>query len=367
MVSQIQTSPARNGTRPMMSEKLVELSNKARPIIEKHSRQSDKVTVATPFKEKRGLNVITSLELSKKTFPPIKWAVENLIPEGLTVLAGAPKVGKSWFCLGLAIGIASGSTVFGEIPVEQGRVLYLALEDGQRRIQERLKKLNSGIVPDLQDLAIVTKIEPDEPIYQAIEEDLQDNPNTRLIIVDVYARVKKQSSNQNANSYAEDYKDAEKWKQIADKYGTAILLVHHTRKQGADDFINAVSGTNGLTGASDTILHFGRARNSADATLEITSRDAPENAFAFTLDGLAWRMLSGAEHLVRDMAAPRRKIIQIVNQSLTGITPKELSEKCPDISYDNIKQTLLRMFKEGQIKNISGRYYPLELWELEFS
>lgn len=364
MVPQIQTSQARNGIKQMMSEKLIELSDIARPIIEEYSKKSDKVTVVTPFKKKRGLNVITSSELGKKTFPPIKWAVENLIPEGLTVLAGAPKVGKSWFCLGLGIGIASGSTVFGKIPVEQGRVLYLALEDGQRRIQERLKKLNSGLVPDLQNLAIVTKIEPDEPIHQAIEEDLQDNPNTRLVIVDVYARVKKQSSNQNANSYAEDYKDAEKWKQIADQYGTAILLVHHTRKQGAEDFINAVSGTNGLTGASDTILHFGRARNSSDATLEITSRDAPENRFAFVKDGLSWKMLGEADLL--DLTETRRTILQIVEQS-NGITPKEVSEQCRDITYDNVKQTLLRMFNEGQIKNVSGMYYPNETYVLDFN
>lgn len=342
-----------------LPENILTLKSKADPIIKKYApSSSDKVTPVTPL-----LEVLTATQLSELDYPPLKWAVEGILPEGLTVLAGSPKVGKSWFCLGLAIGIASGQQVFKRINVAKGKVLYLALEDGPRRIQERLRLLNDGTSPLLNNLHIVTKLPTNVSLIEAMKEYLSENIDTRLVIIDVYARVK-HTVKQQGNSYSEDYADAIKWKNLADTYNTAILLVHHTRKQIAEDFINAVSGTNGLTGAADTILRLDRARQSDHATLEITSRDAPENKLAFSKENVQWVLLGDSN--LFDVSPTRRTILDIIEKK-GSITPKELAESQLGITHDNAKQTLNRMYETGQVHRELGRYYLKDTQILDFS
>lgn len=330
-------------------ENLLALKAKADPIMIKYSVPNrDKVTTVTPL-----LDVISATELSEKIFPPMKWAVPEILPEGLTVLAGTPKVGKSWFCLDLAMGIASGNKVFKKIPVEKGRVLYLALEDGQERIQKRLKVLNSGVRPKIDELDILTKLPADVGIIEAIRDYLDRNIDTRLVIIDVYAQVKSPSKNY-GNLYAEDYKEASRWKKLADSYNVGVLLVHHTRKQSADDFINSVSGTNGLTAAADTILRLERSRQSAQATLEITSRDAPEDKLALERDGANWVLLGDAEKF--DVSSNKRIVFDLV-EAKGSLTPKDLAEAKVGISYENARQLLSRMSQSGNLERQNGRYY----------
>lgn len=343
-------------------EHLLALKAKADTIISKYSLQSsDTVTAVTPF-----LKCTTARELSNVTYPPLKWAVEGILPAGLTVLAGAPKIGKSWFCLGLAQGIATGQKVFSHIEVEEGKVLYLALEDNLPRIQARLKLLNEGVIPRTDNLSFVTETDSlpaGITTLSAIEQHLSINLGTRLVIIDVYARVKPLSK-YNSNSYAEDYKDAIKWKKLADSFNTAIVLVHHTRKQYAEDFINSVSGTNGLTGAADTVLVIERSRQSDQATLEITSRDAPENKLAFSKENANWVLLGDAGMF--NVSTTRRLILELV-QNMGSVTPKALADSDLDISYDNAKQTLKRMFESGELKRDNGRYFLPETQDFEFN
>lgn len=342
-----------------LPENVLALKATADSIIKKHSPDSsDKVTAVTPI-----MKYITASELAETFYPPINWAVDGILPEGLTVLAGSPKVGKSWFCLDLALGVASGQKVFKSIRVETGKVLYLALEDTKRRIKQRLKKLNNDISPKFDNLHIVTELPIGFTVFEAIRDYLSRNSDTRLVIVDVYARVKRPVKNL-GNSYSEDYSDAIKWKDLADSHGLALLLVHHTRKQSAEDFINSVSGTNGLTGAADTILKLERARQSDQATLEVTSRDAPENKFAFQREDVNWVLLGDASNF--DVSTTRKIILDLIT-SKKSLTPKELADAQVGISYDNARQTLTRMYETGQLNRENGRYYLPETQILDFT
>jgi Mrp family chromosome partitioning ATPase len=89
----------------------------------------------------RPQTVWNAADLMAATFPAMRWAVPGVVAEGLTVVVGPPKVGKSWLCWGLAVAVASGGVAFGKVPVEAGDVLYLALEDTPRRLQSRLGKV----------------------------------------------------------------------------------------------------------------------------------------------------------------------------------------------------------------------------------
>ena len=227
-------------------------------------------------------------------FPEPRWAVPGLLAEGLTLIVGAPKVGKSWLSWNLAVAVASGGIAFGKVPVEAGDVLYLALEDTGRRLQARLTKVLEGDRAP-RSLTVATAC----PTLTAggaeqIAGWLSEHPNARLVIVDVFARVRGKLSPQ-ASAYESDYGPMSILKQIADEAGVAMLVVHHTRKASSEDFLDDVSGTQGLSGAADAILVLKRSRGQADAVLHVTGRDVEEADYAlsFHADLGAWQMLDG--------------------------------------------------------------------------
>lgn len=186
--------------------------------------------------------------------PDIRWSIPGFIPEGLTLLAGRPKVGKSWFSMGLAVAVAEGGEYLGE-PVEQGVVLYLALEDNPRRLKKRVEKvLAHRPLPPASHLHFAT-VWPRLPDgIEGIVSWITEHPETRLIIVDTLAKVRHQASDKQRGTYQDDYEALTALKRIADLTGITMLVIHHQRKMEADDVLDTVSGTTGLTGAADTIL-----------------------------------------------------------------------------------------------------------------
>ena len=91
------------------------------------------------------MEAFSAADLLALTLPEPKWAVAGLLPAGFSVLAGKPKLGKSWLGLDIALAVALGGVALGSIHVSQGDVLYLALEDTTRRLQTRIRnsyKLN---------------------------------------------------------------------------------------------------------------------------------------------------------------------------------------------------------------------------------
>ena len=86
-------------------------------------------------------HTITAAELKRQQFEPVSYVVPGLIPEGLAILAGRPKVGKSWLALDVAVACASGRICLGDCQPEEGDVLYAALEDNPRRLQRRIDKI----------------------------------------------------------------------------------------------------------------------------------------------------------------------------------------------------------------------------------
>src|SRR5918994_641078 len=80
----------------------------------------------------------TGNELRHKVFPPVRWAIPEMLAEGVTLFGGREKMGKSWLALGLCIAVATGGCALGNKPVQQGESLYLSLEDNERRLQDRI-------------------------------------------------------------------------------------------------------------------------------------------------------------------------------------------------------------------------------------
>ena len=215
-------------------------------------------------------------------FPEPRWAVPGLVAEGFNLLVGSPKLGKSWLCLGLAVAVASGGRALGRIPVDQGPVLYAALEDNARRLQNRLLKvLGDDPVPD--DLHITTSLPRLPDLSAHLDGWLDAHPDARLVIVDVLRKVRPLGDGR-GNAYNEDYDSVGHLKALADRYGVAVIAVHHSRKMADDsDVFNEVSGSTGLTGAADAVLFAKRSRNTAEAVLHVTGRDINEQEHALIL------------------------------------------------------------------------------------
>jgi len=292
------------------------------------------------------------------TFPEPKWAVPGLIAEGVTLLAGAPKVGKSWLSLNLGVAIAAGNPALGSLPVEPGPVLYLALEDTPRRLQSRMRKVLVGQSASA-DLTLDTFCPPlpnGGDMY--IAGWLDENPNARLVVIDVFTKVRGRAPLGTNSAYEADYAAIGTIKRIADLYGVAVLLVHHVRKAASEDFLSTVSGTNGLAGAADAVLVLERARSQADGILHVTGRDVEESDHALSFDpGIGtWSLLDGPveEHLMHD----NRALISRYLRDYPGSKPAAISEALT-MPPANVRQTCKRMADAGQLRaEPGGTYYP---------
>ncbi len=295
----------------------------------------------------------TAEELLATDFPEPRFAVPGVITEGLNLFVGAPKLGKSWLALNLAIAVASGGRALGVIPVDRGEVLYLALEDGPRRLKKRLEMV-LGAEPAPEGLHFETE-------WQALADGgakdlgtwLAMHPGTRLVVVDVIARLRSPVKN-NSDRYLFDYMIGEEIKRVADHHGCAVIAVHHTRKAAADDFVDSVSGTNGLAGAADTIIVLKRSRGQADATFHVTGRDVEEQELALNFDPHigTWALLGDAQEW--RLSETRRQMIEAIREAGPS-QPKAIADAL-DLPRDLVRQTVTRMAKDGQLVNSAGTY-----------
>ena len=305
--------------------------------------------------------------LMGQVFPPTAYVVPGIIPEGMTLLVAAPKIGKSWMVLGLGVELSNGGNAFGSIPVGNPRpVLYLALEDGKRRLQDRLVRLNPSEVS--HRLEFMTDI-PNGQVIATISEFMTRHAGLDPVcILDTLGKVMPPAGN--GSQYGHDYSVLSALKATADAVpGSSLVIVHHTRKMDGGDFLDAVSGTQGIAGAADTVLVLRRERHDDRATLQVTSRDAAEGEYSLTLtDTGAWQ-LDGESLAEASAAAQAAKataglgdrmvdVIAAVGRFPEGITPKDLKVLLPDIA--NVDEYLRRAHDGSRIQKLSrGLYAPV--------
>ncbi len=294
---------------------------------------------------------ISAADLKDKTFPPINWVIPNYLPQGVTVLAGRPKLGKSWLALDWAVAVGGGSETLG-IKCEGGDVLYAALEDTERRLKNRMTKMATTWPEQLTFICSMPRA--DEGGIELVRSFLEAKPNPRLIIIDVLAKVRGGKVREEGN-YEADYNTVTIWKALADEFGVAIVLVHHTRKMGADDKLEIVSGTNGITGAADTVLILDR--NGQGATIAGRGRDLEEFDLAIQFDKSVcrWKALGNASDVRR--SDERNDILSCLKDAgADGLEPKDL-ESLTGMNGQNLRQMLSRMVKSGELTKAGrGRY-----------
>lgn len=225
--------------------------------------------------------------LDAQQFPPLEEIVPGVITEGFGLLVSPPKAGKSWMVSDLGLACSAGGFALGKIPVKQRPVLYLALEDGHRRLQSRFRVvMQGGEIP--RTVNVLTKVDRGS-IHATIAEFLHENrASAPLVVLDTLGRARPQRR-PGDDPYIADYQMGSGLKALVDAVpGSGLLAVHHSRKAESADFVDAVSGTQGIAGAADYILVLSRKRKSEDAVLAVTGRDVEEREIALRMTGGRW-------------------------------------------------------------------------------
>ena len=256
--------------------------------------------------EKKKLTVIDGETLMDTRLEPTKFCIDTLLPQGITILGGAPKIGKSWWVLDLCVRIAKGESVWG-MQTTQGTTLYLCLEDTLRRVQERLNCITDD-VPSNAFFATAAHTLA-EGLCDEIRGFVKEHPDTVFVAIDTFQIVRKGGVD---TSYGNDYDEIRQMKQLADELGIALLLVHHLRKQGDSDPLNKLSGTTGIIGAVDSVFVLDKSKRSESlATLVCTGRDIEHRQFElkFSQTEFVWEVKSDSREEPETMLPPEMEAL----------------------------------------------------------
>ena len=243
----------------------------------------------TAHKQFGKIQAVTMPELMETRFRVRPAVIDGLLPAGTYLLAGAPKIGKSFLVLQMAYQVSMGEPFLG-FSSRQGTVLYLALEDTYERLQKRLAQMTDQDSGRLI-LSVVSET-LDEGLIERLTDFWSEHTDTVLIIIDTLQRVRGRTPDN--GSYATDYDTLAGLKEFSDTYGITVLVVHHTRKEGAEDVFNTISGTNGLMGAADgALILYKDRRTNSDAVLEAVGRDQQQLRLHISFDAahLCWALI----------------------------------------------------------------------------
>jgi len=298
-------------------------------------------------------------DLKLMIFAPIKYVVPSVIVEGLTILAGKPKLGKSWLMLHAAIAVARGGFTLGNIHCVEGDVLYCSLEDNQRRLQSRMTKL-LGIVPDWPKRFQYFTLSDDFPRLNNggldwLKEWIDSVPEPRLIVIDTFITVRAPKKGNQPN-YDADYESGKELQKLANERGIAIVIVHHLRKADAEDAFDTVNATLGLTAVVDTVLVLKR-ETSGGVTLFGRGRDLVEieKGMEFNKNACTWTIVGDAATI--RLTKERAMILDALKEAASvPIGPREIAI-ATGMKEGNVRFLLHKMHKEGLIKKAGyGKY-----------
>ena len=273
-------------------------------IIANSQEQINQQAIKNPEKSgDGGLHIMSMPELYDTVFVPRVPIVDGFLYGGTYLFVGAPKVGKSFFMAQLAYHVAMGIPLW-DYPVRKGTVLYLALEDDYARLQRRLSGMFGVECAD--DLYFATQAKTlNEGLDRQLEGFLKEHKDARLIIIDTLQKVREVGGDN--YSYANDYQIMARLKSFADAHGLCILLVHHTRKQTADDKFDMISGTSGLLGAADGAFLLQKEKRTGNAaTLEVSGRDQQDQKLYLVrnTETLLWELQRAETELWKEPPEP---------------------------------------------------------------
>lgn len=300
--------------------------------------------------------IISGPELEGMDLPDPVFTIDSILTTGLTILAGKPKKKKSWFALMALLAIAQGGCVLGsqQYACKCGPVLYLALEDNDRRLQKRLRMMMLG-QPFPENFHYVTEWPRLDKGGADMLREWIDFNGFILVAIDTWAKIRPAAGGRNVDAYERDYTEASTVKRIADEHQIPVLIVTHQRKASADDIYDSVSGTLGLTGAADATFILADGKH-CDGILYGTGRDIEPVEIAMAWDPVTglWRALGDPREVA--MSTERKAIVALLRQAGEPMGPKAIAEALGK-NLETTKTTIRRMTNDGILKPLDrGKY-----------
>lgn len=304
------------------------------------------------------MKTVTMQELYQDIYSKKPPVIEGLLYQGTYLFVGSPKIGKSFFMAQLAYNVSTGTPLW-DYPVKKGTVLYLALEDDYRRLQERMYRMFGTDSTENLYFSVSSK-----PLGNGLTDQLsgfiREHPDTTLVIIDTLQKIREVDSD--SYSYAKDYEIINQLKQFSDSWGICMLLVHHTRKQKSSDNFDMISGTNGLLGCADgAFMLYKETRTSNKATLEISGRDQQDQKIHLIRDEekLCWNFEKAETELWKEPPEPLLECIANLvteeNPTWQG-TATELIEKLGLDMKPNVVSLKLNVNAGRLMNDYSIRY-----------
>ncbi len=300
-------------------------------------------------------NIFTAKELMAREIQEPMWIVPGLIPYGLTLLAGASKTGKSWLALGLSIAVANGTAALGRYDTEEADVLYMALEDSDYRLHDRIFKIMNGH-PFPEQLHLTKEWTVlDKAGISVLKDWLLTNHKVKLVIIDVFAKIKKPMKGR--NWYENDYEAMSILKKLCEELSLSmILVVHFNKRTDFEDSFHSISGSTGLTGAADTIILLNGNRKMIKSKLTIVGRDIDQNDLTITFNKDRWQWLLEDDTDEDDKSDERKAIILLLQKTDRPMRSAEIA-KTLDKKDNAVRQLLPKLLNGGDIiKTKRGLY-----------
>lgn len=263
------------------------------------------------------MQTVSMPELYEMVYPGKPPIIDHFLYPGTYLFVGAPKVGKSFMMAQIAYHVSSGTPMWN-YAVRKGTVLYLALEDDYRRLQERLYRMFGTETADDLFFSVASK-SLNEGLLDQLDTFMNEHPETSLVIIDTLQKVREAEGD--TYSYARDYDIIAGLKAFAERTSICLILVHHTRKQKSDDSFDRISGTNGLLGAADgAFIMYKNKRSDGDATIEVSGRDQPDKKYMLSRnkETLCWDFKGERPP---DYAEPPEPVLEAVGKFINADNP----------------------------------------------
>jgi len=303
-------------------------------------------------------------ELLITELPEPVWAIPDLLPEGVAVIGGRPKLGKSRLLLSLSIAIATGGCAIGQIMIDvPGDVLYLCLEDGEQLTQERLLQMTADLPPEsLSRLTLLFDLRGVEGV-KIMDQWIRGVESPRLIVIDTFVKFREGLSSRQDDPYREIYDVLKPFVNLTRERHVALLIATHTRKNNQEDgdWADAILGTIGLTAIADTILGMFQMQNSEVVSLNIRGRRLREEiSFALTDDGHAgWKIIGDANDYM--LSEQRKAIIDVFKKCDSPLKPATVADTLgtPASKQYRVRQLLGLLVSDGTLIKVGYGKYQL--------
>jgi hypothetical protein len=237
---------------------------------------------------------ITARQLMTTDYPPVTWAVHDILPAGLALFGGPPKIAKSFTALDFALGVAVGGESLHHFECEQGSVLYLSLDnDSERRMQHRVNYFFGGDPP--KELPVQfhfdfgTGAEALESVREWALDEREAGQRPLLVVIDTLVRVEPEfEGSGQGNGYSNSTSILSRWARMAQEQDIAVVAIHHDRKSTDDDWLNRFTGSRGLTATAQTLMMLDAKRGAKEGMLRIAGRDIETGDVPLRRTGWVW-------------------------------------------------------------------------------